>query len=234
MAWIAHRGAGQGRAALKAEAKVHAVGLDIQLVPILASRLKRMRPAIFTCELAEHGKLMWGSPGAIPMPALEIEDARMLRADAFRLLNNRIMEQVAARTRCEEGRAAPRESSYTLSKFWVELATSLSVLLDCYRASYCERQRAIHVALAVPHGPLSDGIAADILRRLDAAMRLRRGEFDPTEWPRDAGFEQAAGFAERIWYWESGQMLATPDESASDWRVIPARLRRYRLAEPSP
>ncbi len=214
-------------AALEAEAKVHAVGLEIQLVPILASRLARMRPAIFTRELAEHGKLLWGPPGAIAMPVAEIEDARALRADAFRLLNNRIMEQVAARTRCEEGRAAPRESGYALSKFWTELATSLSVFLDCYRASYRERQRAMHAALAAPHGPLADEIAGDVLPRLDAAMRLRRGEFDATEWPREAGFEQAASLAERLWHWESGQMLAAPEESgAGDWRAIPARLRR--------
>ncbi len=214
-------------AALKSAAKVHAVGLEIQLIPILASRLARMRPAIFTRELAEHGKLVWGSPGAVPRPAPEAADACRLRADAFRLLNNRIMEQVAARTRREEGSAAPRESGYALSKFWTELATSLSVFLDCYRASYRERQRAIHATLAAPHGTLSGEIAGDVLQRLDAAMQVRRGECDAIEWPREAGFEQAAGLAERIWHWESGQLLAAPIErGAGDWRAIPARLRR--------
>ncbi|HVB80568.1 MAG TPA: hypothetical protein VNE82_11575 [Candidatus Binataceae bacterium] len=216
-------------AKLEAAAKAHAVGLDIQLVPMLASRLARMRPAIFTRELAEHGKLLWGAPGAIPMPAPELEDARLLRADAFRLLNNRIMEQVAARARCEEGRAAPCESGYALSKFWTELATSLSVFLDCYRPSYRERQGAMHATLASPHGPLAAEIARDLLQPLDAAMRLRRGEFDATQWPREAGFARAAGLAQRIWHWESGRMLAAADEGAAgagDWRAIPARLRR--------
>jgi hypothetical protein len=220
----------QATAALKAEAKVHAVGLDIQLIPIRASRLARLRPGIFTRELAEHGKLVWGSPGAIPIPLPEIADASMLRADAFRLLNNRIMEQVAARTGCEEGTAAAQERGYALSKFWTELATSMSVFLDCYRASYRERQRAMDAALAAPHDPLTRDLAGDVLSRLDAAMQIRRGEFDPTQWPREAGFEQAAGLAERVWHWESGQMLAlsaeTAESAADDWRVIPARLRR--------
>jgi hypothetical protein len=217
----------QARAALKAEAKVHSVGLDIQLIPIRASRLARLRPGIFTRELAEHGKLVWGSPGAVPIPLPEIADASMLRGDAFRLLNNRIMEQVAARSGCEQGRAAAQERGYALSKFWTELATSLSVFLDCYRASYRERQRAMHAALVAPHCPLTHELAGGVLSRLDAAMQVRRGEFDPTQWPREAGFEEAARLAERVWHWESGEMLALPAESAAgDWRVIPARLRR--------
>ena len=217
----------QATVALKAEAKVHAVGLDIQLIPIRASRLARLRPGIFTRELAEHGKLVWGPPGVVPIPLPEIADASMLRADAFRLLNNRIMEQVAARSGCEEGRAAAQERGYALSKFWTELATSMSVFLDCYRASYRERQRAMQAALAAPRCSLTHELAGDVLSRLDAAMQVRRGEFDPTQWPREAGFEQAAGLAERVWHWESSEMLALPAESAAgDWRVIPARLRR--------
>jgi hypothetical protein len=171
-----------------------------------------------------------GVRGAVPIPLLEIADASMLRANAFRLLNNRIMEQVVARTGCEEGRAAAEERGYALSKFWTELATSMSVFLDCYRTSYRERQRAMHAALAAPHCTLTRELAGDVLSRLDAAMQVRRGEFDPTQWPREAGFEQAARLAERVWHWESGQMLALPAESAEsaayDWRVIPARLRR--------
>jgi hypothetical protein len=217
----------QATVALKAEAKVHAVGLDIQLIPIRASRLARLRPGIFTRELAEHGKLVWGSPGVVPIPLPDIAGASMLRADAFRLLNNRIMEQVAARSGCEEGRAAAQERGYALSKFWTELATSMSVFLDCYRASYRERQRAMQAALAAPHCTLTHELAGDVLSRLDAAMQVRRGEFDPTQWPREADFEQAAGLAERVWHWESGEILALPAESAAgDWRVIPARLRR--------
>src|ERR1700730_2308294 len=215
----------QATVALKAEAKVHAVGLDIQLIPIRASRLARLRSGIFTRELAEHGKLVWGSPGEVPIPLPEIADAGMLRADAFRLLNYRIMEQVAARTGCEEGRAGAQERGYALSKFWTELATSMSVFLDCYRASYRERQRAMHAAFAAPHGPLVRELAGDVVSRLHPAMQVRRGEFDPSHWRCEAGFEQAAGLAERVWHWESSQMLALPAESAAgDWRGIPPRL----------
>lgn len=218
---------GRAEAALRIEAKTHAAGLGIQLSPIQASRLARLRPTIFARELAAHGKLLWGRPEAIAMPANGLTDARALRADAFRLLNNRIMEQVAARARCAEGRATPLESGYALSKFWNELATSLSVFLNCYRTSYRQRWQAIGDALTAPHCPLDPEIAGAVLERLDASMRVRTGKLDASQWPREAGFEPAAGLAERIWHWESGRMMRAPGAGGVDgWRVIPRRLRR--------
>jgi hypothetical protein len=214
-------------AALQAETASRAIGLNIQLSPILSSRLMRIRRAIFSCELAAHGKLLWGRPDIIAMPELKPGHLPALRADAFRLLNNRIMEQVALRTSDEEGKAAASQRGYGLSKFWTELATSLSVFLGCYRTTYQERQLAMEAALAAADNPLDRETADDLRPGLDAAMRVRRGELDASRWPQDAGYARAGRLAERVWQWESARMLAERDPGdAGDWRAIPRRLRR--------
>jgi hypothetical protein len=213
-------------AAVQAEATSHATGLNIRLSPILSAHLSRMRPTIFSRELAAHGKLLSGRPLAIPMVPPGPGDLRTRRADAFRLLNNRIMEQVALRESTEAGTAAAQRG-YGLAKFWTELATSLSAFLNCYRTTYRERQLALEAALADPRNPLDREIAGDLRRGLEAAMRVRRGELDPSEWPEDAGFDQAAWLAQRVWCWESARMSAgTVSRISSDWRAIPCRLRR--------
>ncbi len=214
-------------AALKAQAASRATGLEIQLSPILNSRLARMRTAIFSCELAAHGKLLWGQPGAVAMPAPDGGDLQALQSDAFRLLNNRIMEQVALRAFDEEGGAPVAQRGYGLAKFWTELATSLSAFLGCYRSTYGERQREIEAAMAAADGPLGREVARDLQPGLDAAMRVRRGELHASQWPRELGFAAAATLAAHIWDWESARILAEPKAlSAGDWRAIPRRLRR--------
>lgn len=219
-------------AALVADSASHAAGLKIQLSPISSSRLARMPRGIFGCELVAHGKLVWGRPLAIAMAPSRTGELRTRWADAFRLLNNRIIEHVALRAGVEDGTAPPARTSYRLSKFWIELGTSLSVFLDCYRTTYRERHLAIAAVLGDPQVPLEAEVAADLRRRLDAAMRVRRGEIDASQSPAAADFAQAARLAQRVWEWESARMLARPNAPLDDdWRAIPRRMRRVAMLE---
>ena len=43
-------------------------GIKVELRAILTEGMLRLRPAIFTRELCEHAKLLWGDPAAIPVP----------------------------------------------------------------------------------------------------------------------------------------------------------------------
>lgn len=214
-------------AALRAEAAGDAIDLNIQLSPILHSRLTRMRPSIFSCELAAHAKLLWGAPLVIAVAPHTRGGLRARRADALRLLNNRIMEQVGLRARAEQGEAVDRQCGWGLAKFWTDLGTSLSVFLGCYQTTYGERQIAIETALGLAQDKLEPRIADGVRRGLGMAMRVRRGELDAAQWPQDAGFARAAEVAQRVWEWESALMLARPECAAidGDWRAIGRRLR---------
>src|SRR5258708_1139813 len=80
------------------ESGAAARGIKVELRAILTEGMLRLRPAIFTRELCEHAKLIWGDPAAVPTPRIPIRGVSISTHDAFRLLNNRIIEQIAVRS----------------------------------------------------------------------------------------------------------------------------------------
>ena len=220
----AARDANKDRKGLSGEIKV-------ELSPILASRLAAMRPAIFTCELLEHAKLLWGWPAELRMPSKFKATRDLLCRDALRLLNNRIMEQVAVRLSLENESelASQPDVAYALSKFWVELGTSLSVFLDCYLTSYQARQATLENALTSSRTGLDSETVKLLMWKLAEGMALKRGCVSANQYTTEASFECAADVAARIWWWETGNLLG---EGMHDdgWRNVPVRLRRIDTA----
>ena len=204
-------------------------GIKIEFSPILASRLAAMRPAIFTCELLDHAKLLWGRPAEIRMPARFEATRNLLCRDAFRLLNNRLMEQLAFRLRLEDESnlvSAP-EAAYAQSKFWVELGTSLSIFLGCYRTTYKARYAALEHVLS-SSGTGLDAKTVEVLRsKISQGMALKLGYIDTDQYDADRRLRCAADIASRIWWWETGDLLGDSGCEA-DWHSVPARLRRVQ------
>ncbi len=204
-------------------------GMKIELSPILVSRLAAMRPAIFTCELIDNAKLLWGRPAEIRMPARFEVTRDLLCRDAFRLLNNRLMEQLAARLRLEDESnllSAP-EAAYAQSKFWVELGTSLSIFLGCYKTSYKARYAALEHVFS-SSGTGLDTRTVEVLRsKISQGMALKLGYIDTDQYDADRNLGCAADIASRIWWWETGSLLGDSG-SETDWHSVPARLRRVQ------
>ena len=117
-------------------------GIKVELRAILTERMLRLRPTIFTRELCEHAKLLWGDPAAIPIPPAPSSGEAISKHDAFRLLNNRIIEQIAVRSEYADRNSDSTATAYSLAKFWIDLGTSLSVFLGCYRARISEQAKA--------------------------------------------------------------------------------------------
>jgi hypothetical protein len=205
-------------------------GLKIGLTSMVASRLARLRRSIFNREFLEHGKLLWGTPSALPMPAWWTTGAHEVpMSDALRLLNNRILQQITARMMQETGDAQPRSAEYAVSKFWIELATSLSVFLGCYRTTYRERQTAIESLLGSRPEIFGREFSELLVTRLHEAMAVKFGQTPRVAGPACQRFDEVARVASRVWYWETARMLgADPDDS--DWRLVPSRLRHLETA----
>lgn len=216
-------------ARLEAEARSHAAGLRIRLEATSPRRLSAMRPTLFACELAAHGRLVWGQPDAVAAPvfALGADADASLRRDAFRLLNHRIMEQVALRARYEDGWVGAVEGGYALSKYWTELATSLALYLGCYRPGLRERMLAVEAALVARPETRAAVVGNGLLRKLDDATRVRVGRLAAAAWPCGTDFEDSARLAESLWHLQAVEMAsAAAEEDDGDWRVIPRRMRR--------
>jgi hypothetical protein len=205
------------------ESNRRARGIKIEITPIMASRLGAMRPAIFTRELVDHGKLLWGEPAQVPMPPRASCDC--LRIDALRLLNNRIIETLALRAGCSGDPDAQPSKSYLLSKFWVELGTSLSVFLGCYRSTYRGRQAALESALTGPPSDLDPDTVRLLSDRLKPATEIKLGRFDLEGEIRD-DYETVARAAQHLWCWETGQLLGDGTQPTGDWPDTAQRLRR--------
>ncbi len=201
-------------------------GLKLGVNRMPASRLARLRQSIFNRELLEHAKLLWGTPSALPTPSWWTAGVREVPLrDAFRLLNNRIMQQVIARTSQETGEAEPLSTEYRLAKFWIELATSLSVFLGCYRTTYRERQSAIEALLTTRPEIFGAEFSQLLVTRLREAMAVKFGQSPRVLTPPGRWFNEAARVARRVWFWESARMLDANLED-TDWRQVISRLRR--------
>jgi hypothetical protein len=201
-------------------------GLKIGLTRMASSRLERLRPSIFNRELLEHGKLLWGTPSAVPLPAWwTAGDREVPLSDAFRLLNNRTIQQIKARMTQETADAEPLSAEYAISKFWIELATSLSVFLGCYRTTYRERQTAIESLLASKPEIFGCKFNELLVTRLREAMAVKFGQTPSVLGAACQRFNEVARSASRVWYWESAGMLGA-DLNDSTWRSVISRLRR--------
>jgi hypothetical protein len=204
-------------------------GIKVELRAILTQGMTRLRPAIFTRELREHAKLLWGDPAAIPVPPVASAGEAISKRDAFRLLNNRIVEQIAVRSQQTDRTSDPTATAYALAKFWIDLGTSLSVFLGCYQPGYRSRQKPVEDALRAHQEILGPEMTGRLIARFRNAMdqKLGRSGFqsgDPAE-----EFSKAVEIAYAIWNWESGQLLGTTT-GAGDWRGIFARLSSLETA----
>jgi hypothetical protein len=190
---------------------------------ILAPQIKRLRPAIFSREMLEHGKLLWGEPAALPLPRWWQErrvDIPLL--DGFRLLNNRIVQQIDARWHYEKFGDVDVLHSYTLQKFWIELATSLSVFLGRYRTSYRERREELTSYFKSNPDFLGD-TGRLLVARLSDAIEVKLGRVPPPPCSSEA-FDEAARAAAVVWYWETDQLLLRNSSNAG-WRSVLSRIR---------
>jgi hypothetical protein len=198
-------------------------GIKVELRAILTQGMVRLRPAIFTRELCEHAKLLWGNPAAIPIPRTPSSGETISKYDAFRLLNNRIIEQIAVRSQYADRASDSTAIAYSLAKFWIDLGTSLSVFLGCYQPGYRSRQKPVEDALYAHREILGAEMCSRLILRFRNAMAQKLGQSGfPSEDPAGE-FSEAVEIARATWNWESGQLVGT-STAAGDWRGIFARL----------
>lgn len=198
-------------------------GIKVELRAILAQGMARLRPAIFTRELCEHAKLLWGDPAAIPVPPAPSSRAAISKHDAFRLLNNRIIEQIAVRSEHADRTSDNTTTAYSLAKFWIDLGTSLSVFLECYQPGYRSRQKPVEAALRAHQEILGAEMSGRLICHFRNAMAQKLGKAGfPSHDPAHE-FSEAVEIARATWNWESGQLLGM-STAVGDWRGIFARL----------
>jgi hypothetical protein len=118
--------------------------------------------------------------------------------------------------------------SYWISKFWIDLATSLSIFLHCYVTTYLGRQASIEKTLAARPELFGDSFGQLFVTRLKESMAIKLGKVAAFN-SYSASLNEAASAAAQVWGWESDQ-LAGRSLGRGDWRSIVGRLRRAETA----
>ncbi len=204
-------------------------GIKVELRAILSQGMTRLRPGISTRELCEHAKLLWGDPAEIPFPGMSASGEAISKSDAFRLLNNRIIEQIAVRSEYTDRANDSTTTAYSLAKFWIDLGTSLSVFLGCYQPGYRSRQKPVEDALCAHQDILGTEMSGRLLSHFRNAMAQKLCQTGFPSGDLDPEFNEAVEIARAIWNWESDQLLGT-STAAGDWRGIFARLSGIETA----
>jgi hypothetical protein len=182
-------------------------------------------PHVFTYELRTCGQVIWGDSSVLalipPIAAGEID-----REDGWRLLANRIIEQLAAREEpAPEKAERPRSVEYHTVKLFLDMATSLLVFTGDYAPTYRQRaERLGRLAARTSRGmpfPLPE-----FARRVNefTSWKLWAGE---APWPSGDFTEEARSYARALWRWELQQLTGLGE--VLDERVL---MDRWMNAQP--
>lgn len=212
----------------------HLAGLGIvcpiTLSPVHATYLRRLRPAIFAYELRASGQVAWGEATILSLtPAFSAADIPL--EDAWRLLCNRLVEQLEVASDMSEPSTDPSEPAlYRTVKLHLDMATSLLVFLGSYEPTY--RQRAERLRDLARRQEQSDHYPF----RLEPFARIVSA---CTEWklaggdgpaPEGVSWQGVIERARRLWRWELARLSGASAE-LPDHALLEAWLRRQPAAD---
>lgn len=188
---------------------------EVTLAPCHAAYLSGLPPSIFAYELRACGRVVSGDPEALRcVPAFEI--AEIPREDAWRMLCNRLVEQLAPLAEMEWTADPTPALRYRTVKLYLDMATSLLAFLGAYAPSYRGRAEALR-RLAEdggPHGlPLS---LPELARKVTACTRFKlhgEGATGLESWP---AWREAVRLARELWRWETATLAGAPPDASDD------------------
>ncbi len=198
---------------------------EVTLAPVRPGYLRALPPTIFAYELRTCGKTVAGDPTVLLL-APEFSPADIPLEDAWRLLANRIVEQLEGMDELLEGRPtlSPR-LHYRTVKLYLDMATSLLVFVGGYAPTYAERARNLAALAAQPNGRTSWPFVLD---RFAAVVQTC------TEWKLagataspDVGrdfWERAVDYAQALWSWELTRLRGS---ARMPRQAITSRLRGW-------
>jgi hypothetical protein len=198
-------------------------GLDgkIGLSTVRGRFLRGLGRQIFAHELRACGRVVWGDRGVLALvPAVgagEIDPA-----DAWTLLCNRLVEQLAAL-------AEPR-GPYPTVKLWLDMATSFLVFAGACAPTYGARAAHLAALAATPgaarDAPIDLGVFA---RRVERCTRFKTGAISGAELGDALSWPLAVDQARQLWRWEL-RRLTGASAGLSDRALAAAWTSRQPLA----
>jgi hypothetical protein len=198
--------------------------------------LGNLQPHIYGYELRTCGHVVWGDAGILALIP-PFEPCAIPREDAWRMLCNRMIEQLAATGEGHQPEdALPTPAGYKTIKLCLDLATSLLLFCDEYAPTYqarCARLQRLAEKLPAmedlpfPLQPFAALVEKATHWKLFPAPRAR--DAAPSLRPR------VWDYARRLWRWELLRLTGAPEELSNACLVrcwmrfqpLPQRLRGW-------
>jgi hypothetical protein len=112
--------------------------IDVSIGVTTISHLKKLKPHIFTLEVKNYGKVIWGNPDMLSfIPNYTETDIDPL--DGFVLLNNRIVEQLILGKKISNNEEIRQ---YEIDKGYIQAVNSILGIKGSYKSLYPEKRSA--------------------------------------------------------------------------------------------
>ena len=193
--------------------KLRSQGIDvsIDLAVVDASYLKELPPHIFSYELRNCGKVVLGDPSILEVIP-KFTAAQLSKEDAWRLLCNRMIEQLAFVDDLENCPAElTPQLAYATVKLYLDMATSYLVFTDQYAPTYGERAKRLRVLADRPN----DATPFPLVKFASRVAECTSWKLSGDQESCDADMEfwhEAISYMRRLWRWEMIQLTQANGE----------------------
>jgi hypothetical protein len=216
---VARKSAGSGddssvaRIMHESAKKLLSLGIEaaIDIAIVRESYLKNLPPYIFSYELRTCGRVISGDPKALQsIPTFSARD--ISREDAWRLLCNRMIEQLALVDEAEKAsEMLPPRLHYAMVKLYLDMATSYLVFAGSYAPTYRERAARL-LELAAKQSIEAPFPLKKFATRVGecTSWKISGSEADCDRSPEL--WHEAISYMRRLWRWEMIQLTKASGE----------------------
>jgi hypothetical protein len=116
---------------------------EVEFSAVTPEYLRKLQPQIFGFELLAHGRTVWGDESLLAN-APRFPASRIPKFDAWRMLNNRLLEQLEwADSIAGADKQQLLRILYQLAKCYIDMGTAVLLFAGKYESSYTARASAL-------------------------------------------------------------------------------------------
>jgi len=207
------------------------ISCKTDLGPAYAHYLRNLPPHIFSYELRECGKVIWGDSNVLNLiPRFPVQQLAL--EDAWCLLCNRLIELLGfPEELASDGSLSSAKFRYHIQKLYLDMATSFLVFVRAYAPGYQKRREILSRLAEETQGreeyPFDLQEFAEIVA-VCTERKLSPINSDEEAVALDPG--EAIRTAHRLWRWELERLTGTEDALA-DCELIKRWMRSAPLRQ---
>jgi len=219
--------------ALDTNAWLAGLGIDceVEFSVVSPKYLRSLQPHIFGYELLVNGRVLWGASDVLQDSA-RFSAASIPRWDAWRMLNNRILEQLLWMEALQHtNRALLEKIYYHILKCYMDIGTSLLIFGGRYQPTYasraaelqqwaiCERKMTVLPLIAARVAACTTFKLFPNCPRppLGVCLNEKTGELRTKV---EMAFTELVSVVHSVWRWEAARLAKQPSSCSAADRIL--------------